>query len=57
MLLQLRGVRFTPQGENDRAGGVVLVVKDGAPRMVAPREYAKTRALYPKPAWAEVPKH
>ncbi len=55
MLLQLRGVRFLPSGENDRAGGVVLVVKDGAPWPVAPREYAKASARYPKPAWAGSP--
>jgi branched-chain amino acid transport system substrate-binding protein len=53
MLLQLRGVRFLPSGDNDRARGLVLVVKDGAPQLVAPREYAKATALYPKPPWAE----
>lgn len=51
MLLQLRGVRFLPNGDNDRAGGLVLVVKNGAPLPVAPREYAKTTAPYPKPPW------
>lgn len=55
MLLQLRGVRFLPGGENDRAAGLVLVVKDGAPQLVAPREVARTRALYPKRPWPATP--
>jgi branched-chain amino acid transport system substrate-binding protein len=56
MLLQLRGVRFLPSGENDRAAGLVLVVKDGDPQLVAPREVASTKALYPKPPWTATPK-
>jgi branched-chain amino acid transport system substrate-binding protein len=51
MCLQLRGVKFLPSGDNARAGGLVLVVKDGARVPVAPAQYAQGTALYPKPRW------
>ena len=51
MLLQIRGVKFRPSGDNDRAGGLVLAVKDGAPQLVAPSDYARATAVYPKPPW------
>jgi branched-chain amino acid transport system substrate-binding protein len=49
MLLQLHGVKFLSNGENERAGGLVLVVRGGASHPVAPREYARTTASYPRP--------
>jgi branched-chain amino acid transport system substrate-binding protein len=51
MLLQYHGVKFLPNGDNARAGGLVMVVAGGLPRTVAPREYARTTAAYPKRRW------
>jgi branched-chain amino acid transport system substrate-binding protein len=51
MYMQLRGAKFTPAGENLLAGGLVFVVKDKEWLTVAPKEYAKTTAPYPKPKW------
>ena len=51
MYMQLRGARFTPAGENFLAGGLVFVVKDKEWVTVAPKEYAKMTAPYPKPKW------
>jgi branched-chain amino acid transport system substrate-binding protein len=53
MCLQLRGVKFLPSGDNGRACGPVLVVRDGAHVPVAPAEYARAVAPYPKPPWAK----
>lgn len=51
MCLQLRGVKFLPSGDNGRAGGLVVVVRDGAHLPVAPPEYARDTARYPKSPW------
>jgi branched-chain amino acid transport system substrate-binding protein len=51
MYMQLRGAKFTPAGENLLAGGLVFVVKDKEWVTVAPKEYAKMTAPYPKPKW------
>ena len=51
MYMQLRGAKFTPAGENLLAGGLVFVVKDKEWVTVAPKEYAKATAPYPKPKW------
>jgi hypothetical protein len=48
---KLHGAKFTPAGENLLAGGLVFVVKDKEWVTVAPKEYAKTTAPYPKPKW------
>jgi branched-chain amino acid transport system substrate-binding protein len=53
LCLQLRGVRFLPSGNNGRAGGPVLVVTEGVPVPVAPPEYARAVARYPKPPWGK----
>jgi branched-chain amino acid transport system substrate-binding protein len=50
MCLQLRGVKFL-RGDNTRAAGLVVVVRDGAHVPVAPPEYARGSARYPKPRW------
>jgi ABC-type branched-subunit amino acid transport system substrate-binding protein len=55
MCLQLRGVKFLPSGDNARAGGLVVVVRDGTHRPVAPPEYAQGAARYPKPPWTQGP--
>lgn len=49
MCLQLRGVRFGPGGDNARAGGLVVVARDGAQIPVAPVPYARGAAGAPKP--------
>ena len=51
MYMQLRGAKFMPSGENQLAGGLVFVIKDKEWVTVAPKEYAKTTATYPKPKW------
>jgi branched-chain amino acid transport system substrate-binding protein len=51
MYMQLRGAKFTASGENERAGGLVFVVKDKTWVTVAPKEFAKTQAPFPKPRW------
>jgi branched-chain amino acid transport system substrate-binding protein len=51
MYMQLRGAKFLPGGENAEAGGLVFVIKDKQWLTVAPKEYAKTSATYPKPKW------
>lgn len=51
MYMQLRGAKFAPSGENQLAGGLVFVIKDKEWVTVAPKEYAKTTATYPKPKW------
>ncbi len=52
MCLQLRGVKFLPSGDNARAAGLVVVAKDGAHVPVAPAQYARGTAPYPKPRWS-----
>ena len=51
MYMQLRGARFQPTGENSLAGGLVFTIKSKEWITVAPKEYAKTTAAYPKPRW------
>lgn len=51
MYMQLRGAKFLPGGENSLAGGIVYTVKNRQWLTVAPPEFAKTQAVYPKPHW------
>ena len=51
MYLQLRGARFAPNGENQLAGGLVFTIRSKEWVTVAPKEFAKTTAVYPKPKW------
>ena len=51
MYMQLRGAKFTPTGENERAGGLVFVIKSKEWITVAPKEFAKASATFPKPKW------
>ena len=51
MYMQLRGAKFLPSGENAEAGGLVFVVKDKQWITVAPSDFAKGTAVYPKPKW------
>jgi branched-chain amino acid transport system substrate-binding protein len=48
----LRGVQFNKIGDNDRASGLVSVIRNGSWVPVAPQEIAKGEATYPKPAWS-----
>jgi branched-chain amino acid transport system substrate-binding protein len=51
MYMQLKGAKFDPRGENLEAGGLVFVVKDKHWLTIAPKEYAKATATFPKPKW------
>jgi branched-chain amino acid transport system substrate-binding protein len=51
MYMQLKGAKFAPSGDNLDAGGLVFVVKDKHWLTVAPKEYAKATATFPKPKW------
>jgi len=51
MYLQLRGAKFLPSGENSIAGGLVFTIRAKEWIPVAPKEFAKTTAAYPKPKW------
>jgi branched-chain amino acid transport system substrate-binding protein len=51
MYMQLRGARFTATGENTLAGGLVFTIRGKEWVTVAPKEFAKTTAAYPKPKW------
>ena len=51
MYLQLRGAKFVASGENERAGGLVFTIKSKEWITVAPKEFAKTTAIFPKPKW------
>src|SRR2546426_355842 len=51
MYMQLRGAKFQPTGENSIAGGLVFTIKSKEWVTVAPKEYAKTTAAWPKPKW------
>ena len=51
MYMQLRGAKFTSTGENERAGGLVFVIKSKEWVTVAPKEFAKATATFPKPKW------
>lgn len=51
MYMQLRGAKFVASGENERAGGLVFVVRDKTWITVAPKEFAKAQAAFPKPKW------
>lgn len=51
MYIQLRGCKFAPSGENTLAGGLVFTIRDKHWVTVAPKEFAKGTAVYPKPRW------
>jgi branched-chain amino acid transport system substrate-binding protein len=51
MYIQLRGAQFAPSGENLQAGGLVFAIRSKEWVTVAPKEFAKTTAVYPKPKW------
>ena len=51
MYMQLRGAKFLPTGENALAGGLVFTIRSKEWVTVAPKEYAKTTAAWPKPRW------
>jgi branched-chain amino acid transport system substrate-binding protein len=51
MYLQLRGAKFVAGGENERAGGLVFTIKSKEWITVAPKEFAKATAIFPKPKW------
>ena len=51
MYMQLRGAKFVPTGENSMAGGLVFTIKSKEWVTVAPKEYAKAQAAWPKPRW------
>jgi branched-chain amino acid transport system substrate-binding protein len=51
MYMQLRGARFAPSGENLLAGGLVFTIRSKEWVTVAPKEFAKATAAYPKPKW------
>jgi branched-chain amino acid transport system substrate-binding protein len=51
MYMQLRGAKFLPSGENAMAGGLVFTIKSKEWITVAPKEFAKTTAPWPKPHW------
>jgi branched-chain amino acid transport system substrate-binding protein len=51
MYMQLRGAKFLPNGENALAGGLVFVIKNKEWLTVAPKEFAKASATWPKPKW------
>jgi branched-chain amino acid transport system substrate-binding protein len=51
MYMQLRGAKFLPNGENEMAGGLVFTIRSKEWITVAPKEFAKTTATYPKPRW------
>lgn len=51
MYMQLRGCKFVASGENELAGGLVFTIKDKEWITVAPKEFAKGTAVYPKPKW------
>jgi branched-chain amino acid transport system substrate-binding protein len=51
MYVQLRGAKFLPNGENALAGGLVFTIKNKEWITVAPKEFAKATAAFPKPKW------
>lgn len=51
MYMQLRGAKFLPSGENSEAGGLVFTIRGKQWITVAPKEFAKATATYPKPRW------
>ena len=51
MYMQLRGAKFLASGENSLAGGLVFTIRSKEWVTVAPKEYAKTTAAWPKPRW------
>jgi branched-chain amino acid transport system substrate-binding protein len=52
MYLLLRGAKFMPGGHNERAGGLVYMIKDKTWLTVDPPQFATAKAVYPKPAWS-----
>jgi len=51
MYMQLRGAKFVASGENSLAGGLVFTIRSKEWVTVAPKEYAKATAAWPKPKW------
>ena len=51
MYMQLRGAKFLATGENSLAGGLVFTIRSKEWVTVAPKEYAKATAAWPKPKW------
>jgi len=47
----LRGVKFNEKGDNDWAGGVVMMIKDGKWISIYPSEYTSVEYPWPKPEW------
>ena len=50
LLIQPGGVKFDERGENARAAGIVLQIRDGKQVTVYPDDVAATKMVYPKPA-------
>jgi branched-chain amino acid transport system substrate-binding protein len=48
----LRGAKFGPTGDNERAVSIITQIIDGVPVPVWPTEFAQTRAVFPKPGWS-----
>jgi branched-chain amino acid transport system substrate-binding protein len=51
MLIQPGGLKFDETGENVKASGVVMQIKNKTFVTVAPGEVAKSKMVYPKPEW------
>jgi branched-chain amino acid transport system substrate-binding protein len=47
----LRGVKFSPSGDNELAGSMITQIMGGKRVPVWPPEIAQAEAVYPKPAW------
>ncbi|MGE0733510.1 MAG: ABC transporter substrate-binding protein [Alphaproteobacteria bacterium] len=48
----LTGAKFNATGDNDRAAGLVSVIRDGKWIPVAPKVFSKGDVVYPKPKWS-----
>jgi len=48
----LRGVKFSPAGDNELAGSMITQIMGGKRVPVWPPEIAQAEAVYPKPAWS-----
>lgn len=48
----LGGVKFTATGDNERAGGMISMLRAGRSTPVYPADVAESDGVYPKPAWA-----
>lgn len=51
MYLQLDGVKFNEKGDNEKASGVLQMIRDKDWIPVYPSEYAKEEYPWPKPEW------